>query len=50
MKEKPNITTQEIADKIGISKRAVLKQIANLKEKVEHIGSTKKGYWKVNEE
>ncbi len=50
MKEKPSITTQEIADKIGISKRAVLKQIANLKGKVEHIGSTKKGYWKVNEE
>ena len=25
MKEKPSITTQEIADKIGISKRAVLK-------------------------
>lgn len=50
MKEKPSITTQEIADKIGISKRAVLKQIANLKGIIEHIGSKKKGYWKINEE
>ena len=39
MKEKPNITTQEIADKIGISKRAVLKQIANMKEKEVFIVS-----------
>ena len=50
MKEKPSITTQEIADRIGISKRAVLKQIANLKGIIEHIGSKKKGYWKINEE
>ena len=49
MKEKPSITTQEIADKIGISKRAVLKQIANLKGTIVHIGSNKGGYWKIFE-
>ena len=43
MKEQPSITVQEIADTIGISRRAVTKQITNLKGTVEHIGSTKKG-------
>ena len=49
MKERPEITVQEIADKIGLSRRAITKQITNLQDKVEHIGSTKKGKWVVYE-
>lgn len=43
------ITTQAMADKIGISRRAVAKQIAILQEKniIRRIGGDKGGYWEV---
>ena len=42
---------QEIADEIGISLRAVAKQIANMSVKglIIRIGPDKGGYWKVVE-
>ena len=43
------ITTQEIADTIGISKRAVLKHIAAMKDKVLHKGPSNGGYWEIVE-
>ena len=45
----PQITTQEIADELGISRRAVAKQIANMGEKglITRIGPNKGGYWQV---
>jgi ATP-dependent DNA helicase RecG len=44
-----NITIPEIARKIGLSTRAVEKQIAKLKEqeKIKRIGPDKGGYWEV---
>ena len=51
MLNNPLITTQEIADELGISRRAVAKQIANMGEKglITRIGPDKGGYWQVNE-
>ena len=45
------ITTQEIANELGISRRAVAKQIANMSKKglISRIGPDKGGYWQVND-
>ena len=44
------ITTQEIADILGVSRRTVAKKIAALQagEKLQRIGPDKGGHWKVN--
>jgi ATP-dependent DNA helicase RecG len=46
-----NITSKDLAEKIGITKRGVEKNIAKLKEKglLIRIGSDKTGYWKVED-
>ena len=50
IKECPDISTQEIAGQIGISKRTVLRNIKTLKEKgiLVRCGSNTKGCWKLN--
>ena len=50
IKECPDISAQEIAVQIGISKRTVLRNIKTLKEKgiLVRCGSNTKGYWKLN--
>ena len=50
IKECPDISTQEIAGQIGISKRTVLRNIKILKEKgiLVRCGSNTKGCWKLN--
>ena len=49
MKENPSIKMQEIATKLGLSKRAVEMQVKKLREqgKVNRIGATKNGLWEV---
>lgn len=49
MKKYPFITAELIAEKIGISSRAVEKQMAKLKSegKIVRLGSTKGGHWEV---
>ena len=49
MAEQPTITTAIIAKEIGISTRAVDKQIAKLKAlgQLQRVGADKGGYWKV---
>ncbi|MBO4738014.1 MAG: winged helix-turn-helix transcriptional regulator [Bacteroidales bacterium] len=51
MTQNPRITTQEIADELEISRRAVAKHIANMIKKglLTRIGPDKGGYWKVVE-
>ena len=46
-----SITMAELADAIGISVKAVEKQIALLKKqgRIERIGPDKGGHWKINE-
>jgi len=43
------ITTQEIANIIGISKRAVLKKLSAMKNKVVHVGPSNGGHWEILE-
>ena len=49
LKENKNRTAKDLSKLIGISDRAVEKQIANLQEQgmLERVGSDKAGYWKV---
>ena len=40
-----NITTQQIADTLRISKRTVLRKLATMTDKVVHKGLSNGGYW-----
>ena len=44
-----DITTQEMAENLGISRRAVAKQIAKLQENniIRRVGADKGGYWEI---
>ena len=52
MKNNSQITIKEIAEKLGVSSRAISKRIKALQEQkiVRHIGATKKGLWIVSQE
>lgn len=47
--ESPSMTTQTVAEKLGVGKRAVLKQVDKLKEqgRLRRIGPNKGGHWEV---
>jgi ATP-dependent DNA helicase RecG len=47
----PQITSEAIASSLGITKRAVLKQIRRLKDEglLRRIGSPRAGYWEVRD-
>ena len=49
MLENPQIRTQEIADKLGFTKRNIEYAINSLKKGgyIERVGADKKGYWVV---
>ncbi len=51
MRENNKITTTEIADILGISRRAVAKQIEKLKNegKLRRIGPAKGGHWEAQD-
>lgn len=46
------ISASEMAEKVGISQRAVEKQLAKLKKigVIERIGADKGGYWEIKQE
>lgn len=44
-----NITTQQIADTLRISKRTVLRKLEEMTDKVVHKGPSNGGYWEVIE-
>lgn len=48
-KRKTSFVPQQMGDALGISKRAVLKQIEKLKQqgRLNRIGSAKGGHWEV---
>ncbi len=52
MREKPDITAEELAEEIGISKNGIRYHIKKLKSqgKIVRIGSSKYGQWKVLDE
>jgi len=47
--ENPNITLNELADKIGVTKRTIERNIQKLQNEgiIERIGSRKNGIWKI---
>lgn len=49
LKTSPNITQLELSNKLNVSRRTISTLLANLKEKnkIERIGSDRKGYWKI---
>jgi predicted HTH transcriptional regulator len=49
LRENPQCSTQQLGDVLGISKRAVLKQIEKLKQqgRLARIGPSKGGHWQV---
>ena len=49
LKITPNITQVELSNKLNVSRRTISTLLANLKgkEKIERVGSDRKGYWKV---
>ncbi|MBP5551265.1 MAG: putative DNA binding domain-containing protein [Bacilli bacterium] len=49
MRNNPNITTLELMSILGLKKTSIQKYIGMLKEDgvIEHVGATKKGYWKI---
>lgn len=49
IKTNENLTTQDMADKRGISRRAVAKQIARMQEDgiIRRVGADKGGHWEV---
>ena len=51
LRENPQCSTQQLGNVLGISKRAVLKQIEKLKQqgRLARIGSAKCGHWQVLE-
>ena len=49
LRDDPKRSAQQLGDALGISKRAVLKQIEKLKQqgRLSRIGSAKGGHWEV---
>ena len=49
IKENPNISTQEMADYIGIDRRNIARQIKKLQYKgiISRIGPDKGGHWEI---
>lgn len=46
---KPDITSDEIAEQLKVTRRTVERNLESLKKKgiIERIGSKKNGYWKI---
>ena len=51
LEKNPNITYDELVDKIDTSRRTIIRQMNGLKEKgiVKRVGSDKKGHWEIVE-
>ncbi|MBF0451142.1 MAG: putative DNA binding domain-containing protein [Candidatus Magnetomorum sp.] len=49
IKEKPEVTRRELAEKVGISSNGVKYHLKKLKGKgiIRHVGATKKGHWEI---
>jgi ATP-dependent DNA helicase RecG len=49
IKSNAEITTDEIAEKLGLARRTILREMESLKKehKIERIGGRKNGYWEI---
>ena len=50
LNQDPGYTVTALSELMGISRKSVAGYLKNLKEKriIERIGSSRKGYWKIN--
>ncbi len=50
MRETPSITTEQIAKKLNVTKRTIIRDVEKLRKsnRIEHIGSAKSGNWRVH--
>ena len=51
IEKNPNITYDDLVDKIDISRRTIIRQMDDLKKKgiVKRVGSAKGGHWEIIE-
>ena len=47
IKQNPNITMEEMAEKLDVNERTIKRDLEDLKNVVVHIGPTKSGYWTI---
>lgn len=49
IKEHTNMTTTQMAERLGVTKRTILRDIESLKKKglISRVGSEKTGYWEL---
>lgn len=45
IRQDPNITMEEMAEKLDVHERTIKRDIEELKNVIEHVGSTKGGHW-----
>ena len=52
IKEHTNMTTTQMAERLGVTKRTILRDIESLKKKglISRVGSEKTGYWELKQE
>ena len=50
LQEYPSYTTSQMAQKLSVTRKTVAQYIKSLKSKdiIEHVGSDRKGYWRIN--
>jgi len=48
--DNPKITMAEMAERLNVAKRTIEREVKQLREtgRVEHVGSKRFGYWKIN--
>ena len=51
IKEHTNMTTTQMAERLGVTKRTILRDIESLKKKglISRVGSEKTGYWELKQ-
>lgn len=51
IKEHTNMTTTQMAERLGVTKRTILRGIESLKKKglISRVGSEKTGYWELKQ-
>ncbi len=49
IQENPNVTTSEMAEKLGVTRRAIVKNTSALQSEgiIRRVGPDKGGYWEI---
>ena len=49
IKDNPQVSRREIAERFGVSKKTIERDLVALRDKVKHYGPAKGGYWQVEQ-